>query len=83
MWFSCVGRTRVDTPWRPSTSRAMPSSRTDPNLVTPRTETFVLPREAAGVQPALRSGLGRTVIGLCIRFVYNVYSLYTFSNRTS
>ena len=38
----------------PSTSRVMPSTRTDANLVTSRTETFVLPREAAGVQPALR-----------------------------
>ena len=50
----CVGRTRVDTLWRPCTSRAMPSTRTDPNLVISRTETFVLPREAAGLQPALR-----------------------------
>ena len=59
MWSRVSAVHPGDTPLAPSTSRVVPSTRTSANLVISRTETFVLPREAAGVQPALRSfGIG-------------------------
>ena len=55
---SCVGRARVVHPSRPSTSRAMPTARTDPNLVTH-------PPIPCSVRRAVSRALCFRVLGVC------------------